>query len=147
MITERDAESREDEQDSGNDEMEPIDPEVPQIKRHRGQSQKECADQKRTRRPINSIGGNSENQETKNAVKELKDQEVGRARITSCLVQVWTRPQCAQVNFCAFTLAALQRFSSIVLPVSVSFDVEGQRTSKLLMLAPTFDFARRGGSK
>jgi len=51
------------------------------------------------------------------------------------------------VNFCVFTVAACQRFSSIVLPVSVSFEVEGQRTSKLLMLRPVFAFARRGGSK
>jgi hypothetical protein len=43
-------------------------------------------------------------------------------------------------------LAVAQRFSSIVLPVSVSFDVEGQRTSKLLMMGPTFGFGRRGGS-
>jgi hypothetical protein len=39
-----------------------------------------------------------------------------------------------------------QRFSSIVIPVSVSFDVEGQRTSRLLMLGPAFGFGRRGGS-
>jgi hypothetical protein len=31
--------------------------------------------------------------------------------------------------------------------VSVSFDVEGQRTSKLLMLGRAFVFGRRGGSK
>jgi hypothetical protein len=43
-------------------------------------------------------------------------------------------------------LAVCQRFSSIVLPVSVSFDVEGQRTSRLLMLGPVFGFGRRGGS-
>jgi len=43
-------------------------------------------------------------------------------------------------------LAVAQRFSSIVFPVSVSFDVEGQRTNKLLMLEPTFGFGRRGGS-
>jgi hypothetical protein len=51
------------------------------------------------------------------------------------------------VNFCVFTVAACQRFSSIVLPVSMSFDVEGQRTSKLLMLGRAFAFDRRGGSK
>jgi hypothetical protein len=51
------------------------------------------------------------------------------------------------VNFCAFILAVCQRFSSIVRPVSVSFDVDGQRTSKLLMLGPVFGFGRRGGSK
>jgi hypothetical protein len=50
------------------------------------------------------------------------------------------------VNLCVFTLAVGQRFSSIVLPVSVSFDVEGQRTSKLLMFRPIFLFGRRGGS-
>ena len=55
-------------------------------------------------------------------------------------------PQCAQVNFSVFSLTVDQRFSSIVLPVSVSFDVEGQRTSKLLRLGPTFGFGRRGGS-
>ncbi len=55
-------------------------------------------------------------------------------------------PQCAQVNFCAFILAVCQRFSSIVRPVSVNFDVEGQRTSRLLMLGPAFGFGRRGGS-
>ena len=51
------------------------------------------------------------------------------------------------MNFCVFILAVCQRFSSIVRPVSVSFDVEGQRTSKLLMLGPVFGFGRRGGSK
>ena len=34
----------------------------------------------------------------------------------------------------------------MVRPVSVSFDVEGQRTSKLLMLGPTLGLGRRGGS-
>jgi hypothetical protein len=52
-----------------------------------------------------------------------------------------------QVTFCVFNLAIGQRFASIVLPVSVSFDVEGQRTSRLLRLGPAFDFGRRGGSK
>ena len=56
-------------------------------------------------------------------------------------------PQCAQVNFCAFTMAVRQRFSSIVRPVSVSFAVEGQRTRRLLMLGPLFTLGRRGGSK
>jgi hypothetical protein len=52
-----------------------------------------------------------------------------------------------QVTFCVFNFAIGQRFASIVLPVSVSFDVEGQRTSRLLMLGPVFGFGRRGGSK
>lgn len=51
------------------------------------------------------------------------------------------------MNFCVFTLAVRQRFSSIVRPVSVSFDVEGQRTSKLLMFGAAFALGRRGGSK
>src|SRR5438132_13936859 len=67
--------------------------------------------------------------------------------MTSFFVQVSTPPQCAQVTFCVFNLAIGQRFASIVLPVSVSFDVEGQRTSRLLRLGPGFDFGRRGGSK
>jgi hypothetical protein len=50
------------------------------------------------------------------------------------------------VNLCVLSLAVAQRFSSIVLPVSVSFDVEGQRTSKLLMSGPTFGLGCRGGS-
>src|SRR5256885_12409762 len=74
-------------------------------------------------------------------------QEIGRPRTTSSFVQVWTLPQCAQVNFCAFTLAVGQSFSFTVRPVSVNFDVEGQRTSKLLRPVPTFGFGRRGGSK
>jgi hypothetical protein len=56
-------------------------------------------------------------------------------------------PQWAQVNFCVFTMAVCQSLSSIVLPVSVSFDVEGQRTSNLLILGPVFGFGRRGGPK
>jgi hypothetical protein len=59
----------------------------------------------------------------------------------SALVQLWTPPQWAQANFSGFTFAVGQRASSIVRPVSVSFDVEGQRTSKLFR--PTFGFDRR----
>jgi len=46
----------------------------------------------------------------------------------------------------AFTLAVGQSFSFMVRPVSVSFDVEGQRTSKLLRPVPIFGFGRLGGS-
>jgi len=64
------------------------------------------------------------------------------------LAQLWTAPQWAQVNFCRFIFAPGQRFCSIVRPVSVSFEVEGQRTSKLFRSAQTFGFGRRrGGSK
>src|SRR5690349_10912434 len=72
--------------------------------------------------------------------------EVGRPRITSSFVQVWTLPQCIQVSCCLFSLSVAQRSSSIVCPVSVSFDVVGQRTSKLLRVGPVFGFGRRGGS-
>jgi hypothetical protein len=67
---------------------------------------------------------------------------------TSALVQLWTAPQWAQVNFCCLIFAAGQSFCLIVRPVSVSFEVEGQRTSKLFRSAPAFGFGRRrGGSK
>jgi hypothetical protein len=70
---------------------------------------------------------------------------VGRPRTTSFLVQVCTAPQCEQVNFCVFTVSVCQCFSSTVFPVSVSFEVEGQRTSRLLI--PGRVFACLGGSK
>lgn len=66
--------------------------------------------------------------------------------MTSSFFQECTLPQCAHINLCVFSFAVGQRFSSIVLPVSVSFDVEGQRTSKLLIVGPAFTFGRRGGS-
>jgi hypothetical protein len=78
--------------------------------------------------------------------KDYRLVDVGRPRITSSFFQECTPPQCAQVNLCVFSLTVGQRFSSIVIPVSVSFDVEGQRTSKLLILGPAFAFGRRGGS-
>jgi hypothetical protein len=81
-----------------------------------------------------------------NKMKNRWFTHVGRPRITSAFVQVWTLPQCTQVNLCVFSLTVCQRFSSIVLPVSVSFDVEGQRTSRLLRLGPVFALGRRGGS-
>jgi len=77
----------------------------------------------------------------------LSLQEIGRPRMISFFVQLWVLPQCAQVNFWMVILAVSQRFSSIVCPVSVSFEVEGQRTSKLLILRPAFAFGRRGRSK
>src|SRR6476646_2187015 len=70
----------------------------------------------------------------------------GLPRTTSSLVQLWTAPQYAQVNFCFFTLAAGQSFSSMVRPVSVSLEVEGQRTRRLFIPAVAFAFCRRGGS-
>src|SRR6202011_741666 len=51
--------------------------------------------------------------------------EIGRPSTTSAFVQVWTEPQCAQVSFCPFILAAGQSFSSMVRPVSVSLEGGG----------------------
>jgi hypothetical protein len=51
------------------------------------------------------------------------------------------------VNFCIFIFAAGHLFSSTVFPVSVNFEVEGQRTSKVLIPALGFVFCRSGGSK
>ena len=78
----------------------------------------------------------------------LVPQATGLPNTTSALVQLWTAPQWAQINFCPFIFAAGQSFCSIVRPVSVSFEVEGQRTSKLFRPAPIFGFGSRcGGSK
>lgn len=79
------------------------------------------------------------------AVNRYLPVAVGRPRTTSFLVQVCTSPQCEQVNFCVFTVSLCQCFSSTVFPVSVSFEVEGQRTSRLLI--PGRVFACFGGSK
>jgi hypothetical protein len=141
--------------------VKPINPEMPQIKGDGGEGQNESADQERTRRPINPIDWDTENHiiviGNGCVISDLglwlwspvADglQETGLPRITSSLVQLWTAPQCAQVNFCRTIFAAGQRFCSIVRPVSVSFEVEGQRTSKLFRSAPAFAFGRRGGSK
>src|SRR5690349_20230671 len=61
MIAERDAEAGCGQQHSGNDEMKPINPEVPQVERHRSQREKKCANQEGARRPIDPIGWNSKN--------------------------------------------------------------------------------------
>ena len=44
MVTERDTEAGRGQQRCGNDEMKPINAEVPQVQWHRGQRQKKCAD-------------------------------------------------------------------------------------------------------
>src|SRR4051812_32182930 len=77
---------------------------------------------------------------------ETLSYELGLPRTTSSLDQLWTLPQCEHVTFCFFTLAVAQSASSMVLPVSVSRDVDGQRTSMLFMLPRAFDFGFRGGS-
>ena len=59
MVAERDAESSRGQQHRRDREVEPINAEVPEIKRHRGQRKKKCADQEAARRPIDSIGWDS----------------------------------------------------------------------------------------
>jgi len=63
MIAERDAEAGHDQQDSSDGELEPIDSEIAQVPRHRGQGEKKRANQERAGRPINPIKWNSETQE------------------------------------------------------------------------------------
>lgn len=146
MITERDAEAGRGQRYRENAENEPINTEMPEIRRHRRQRQDKCADQERAGRPVNSIKWNSKlHLRILNFLTAQPDN--GRPRTTSSFVQLWTEPQCAQVNFCFFIFAVGQRFSSTVWPVSVSLDVDGHRTSKLFQFAPGLFFGRRGGSK
>jgi len=42
--------------------VEPIKAEIPQVKRHYRERENKCADQKRTRRPIDTANWNTENQ-------------------------------------------------------------------------------------
>jgi hypothetical protein len=146
MITERDAESGRREQHREQGEVEPINTEIPQVKRHCRECENKRTDQERASGPVNAVGWNAKNQERENFAQDHLLVHVGRPRITSSFFQECTLPQCTQVNLCLFSFAVGQRFSSIVLPVSVSFDVEGQRTSKLLIVGPAFTFGRRGGS-
>src|SRR6476620_4260856 len=55
VITERDAETSRGQQHCEDCEVEPINTEIPQVKRHRGECEKEGADQERTRRPIDAV--------------------------------------------------------------------------------------------
>jgi len=62
MITECNAEARNSQERCCNDEMKPINTEVPQVQRHCGQCQKKGADQERACDPIDPVGRDSENQ-------------------------------------------------------------------------------------
>ena len=62
MITERDAKAGRGQQYCEHDQVEPINTEMPQVKRHCGECENKRADQERTRRPINAVGRNTENQ-------------------------------------------------------------------------------------
>jgi len=62
MITKRDAEASRGQQHSKQGKVEPINTEIPQVKWHRGERENKRADQERTRRPIDAVGWNTENQ-------------------------------------------------------------------------------------
>ena len=62
MITECNAEARNSQKRCGNDEMKPINTEVPQVQRHCGQGQKKGTDQEGACDPIDPVGRDSENQ-------------------------------------------------------------------------------------
>jgi len=55
MITECDAESGWDQQHHEQGELEPINAEIPQVKRHRREGQNKRADQERARRPVDAV--------------------------------------------------------------------------------------------
>ena len=98
MITERDAEPGREEQHRGDAKVKPINTEVPQVRRHSGQREKESPDQERARRPINPIDGNAKGQEIVRSLnhspakpspwRRLVNYEIGRPRTTSAFAQV-----------------------------------------------------------
>ena len=65
MLTDRDAETDRGQQHEKQGELEPINTEIPQVQRHCGECENKRADQKRTGRPIDAAGRNTENQERK----------------------------------------------------------------------------------
>ncbi len=62
VITKRDAEAGRGQQHCEQGDVKPIKAEIPQVKRHCRERENKCADQKRTRRPIDAAGRNTENQ-------------------------------------------------------------------------------------
>ncbi len=62
VIAERDAKAGRSQQYCKHDDVEPINTEIPKVKRHRREGENKRADQERTRRPINAADGNTENQ-------------------------------------------------------------------------------------
>jgi hypothetical protein len=87
VITERDAKSGRARQHCKDGEMEPINPEIPQVERHRRECKNKRADKERTRCPINAAGWNSEDQ-GQEIGEASPAHDMGRARITSSFVQV-----------------------------------------------------------
>ncbi len=64
VITERDAKAGRSQQYCKQDDVEPINTEIPEVKRHCGECENKRADQERTRDPINAADGNTENQDS-----------------------------------------------------------------------------------
>ena len=62
VIAKRDAEAGRGKQYCEHDHVEPTNTEVPEVKRHCGECENKRADQERTRDPINTADGNTENQ-------------------------------------------------------------------------------------
>ena len=62
VIAKRNAETGCSQERRRNGEMKPGNSEVPQVPRHRGQGENKRTDQERTGRPIDSVGGDPENQ-------------------------------------------------------------------------------------
>jgi hypothetical protein len=62
MVAEGDAEAGYSQQGCGNDEIKPINTEVPQVQRHCSQRQKKGADQEGACDPIDPVGRDTENQ-------------------------------------------------------------------------------------
>jgi hypothetical protein len=65
MIAKRNAEAGCSQKRRRNGEMKPINSEVPQVPRYRGEGENKSADQERASRPIDSVGRDSKNQRRK----------------------------------------------------------------------------------
>ena len=60
VISERDAHARKGEKYEEEHDLEPVETVVPDVERYRGESEQEGTDEKNTRRPVDTVGGNSE---------------------------------------------------------------------------------------
>ena len=64
VVTERDAEAGRGQQYREHGDVEPINTEIPEVNRHCGECENKRANQERTRRPIDAVDGNTENQDS-----------------------------------------------------------------------------------
>jgi len=88
VIAERDAEAGRGQQYCEHDHVEPINAEIPQVQRHRGQRQHKRSDQKRACRPINAIERDARNHVGNLCKTVINYQlEIARPRITSSFDQ------------------------------------------------------------